>query len=148
MKMKKSQDRRSLVATIMDAIHNIASPSEQTSQSYTPTRGEENSENESSSDAVAQVPQIVIGSEGSAFERVQPLSQNEADANETSQNSTSEQDSDHSEGESNSIGDRSQMKPLFEQVNDVRDMVSNVIGNLKVLKDAVHQKMSSLQSRM
>ena len=142
--MKKSQDRRSLVATIMDAIHNIASPSEQTSQSCTPTRGEENSENECSSDAVAQVPQIVIGSEGSAFERVQPLSQNEADANETSQNSTSE----HSEGESSSVGDRLQMKPLFEQVNDVRDMVSNVIGNLKVLKDAVHQKMSSLQSRM
>ena len=94
------------------------------------------------------MPQIVIGSEGSAFERVQPLSQNEADANENSQNSTSEQDSEHSEGESSSIGDRSQMKPLFEQVNDVRDTVSNVIGNLKVLKDAVHQKMSSLQSRM
>ena len=148
MKMKKSQDRRSLVATIMDAIHNIASPSEQTSQPCFPTQGVENSENECSSDAVAQVPQIVIGSEGSAFERVQPLSQNEADANETSQNSASEQDSEHSEGESSSIGDRSQMKPLFEQVNDVRDMVSNVIGNLKVLKDAVHQKMSSLQGRM
>ena len=133
----------------MDAIHNIASSSEQTSQSCTPTQ-EHYSENERLSDAVAEVPQIVIGSsEGSAFERVQPLSsQNEADASEASQNSVSEQDSEHSEDESSSIGDRSQMKPLFEQVNDVTDMVSNVIGNLKVLKDAVHQRISSLQSRM
>ena len=149
VKTKKSQDRRSFVASIMDAIHNISSSSEQTSQPSTPTQEEQNNENERLSDAVAEVPQIMIGSsEGSAFERVQPSSQNEADASETSQNSVSEQDSEHSEGESSSIGDRSQMKPLFEQVNDVTDMVSNVIGNLKVLRDAVHQRISSLQSRM
>ena len=148
-KTKKNQDRRSFVASIMNAIHNIASPSEQISQPRTPTQEEQNSENGCLLNAFSQVPQIVIGSsEGSAFERVQPLSQNEAGASETSQNSFSEQDSEHSEDQSPSIGDRSQMKPLFEQVNDVRDMLSNVVGNLKVLKDAVHQRISSLQGRM
>ena len=143
----------------MDAIHKVASPSENITQSDSYVENEQDNINAHarSLEDSEPSPQVVIGSaEGSAFQRVQPLVQTEADADasESSQNPASvEEDQESSDVASpgdvaSPPGDRSGMKPLFEQVNDVKDVASNVVKNLNILRDAVQQKMSSLQSRM
>ena len=164
-KTKKCHDRRSFVASIMDAIHNAETPSSHVSASESCTssqddKAKQNAEVEHQEEEIyvkatpasQSVASVRIDSlEGSAFERVIPQSTSSTSSvsciGETSRISIFEQSLAESE-QTSSMKDSSTMKPLFEQVDEIKSVVYNITANLKALGDTVHRRVTSLQSCM